>query len=100
LVPKLAALLDPSDSVVHGVRAQPAAVDPPFLLTVEQTGAFEHAQVARDRRRGDLERGREVSDRGLAVGKTFQDASADRIGERRKDGVEGTGFILNHQVKY
>jgi hypothetical protein len=56
--------------------------------------------VARDRRRGDLERGREVADRGFAVGKTFQDASADRIGERRKDSVEGTGSILNHKVKY
>lgn len=55
--------------------------------------------MPRDRRRGDLERGRKVSDGSLATGETLQDAAADRVGQRGEDGVEGAGFILNHQVK-
>jgi hypothetical protein len=99
LLPIFAALFDPPNGVVHRARAQPAAVDPPFLLAVEQAGAFEHAQMPRDRRRGDVERGRQVSDGSLATGETLEDTAADRIGQRGKDGVEGAGLILNHRVK-
>ena len=72
----------------------------PFLVAVEQARALEHPQVARDRRRRHLERGGQISDGSLAAGEALEDTAPDRIGQRREDGVEGAGSILNHRVKY
>jgi hypothetical protein len=100
LLPKLSAVLDPFDGIVHRPRPQPAAVNAPFLLAVKQARALEHAQVPRDRRRGHLKRSGQIADRSLTVREALEDAPANRIGQRGEDGVEGAGSILNHRVKY
>jgi hypothetical protein len=100
LFPELSALLDPCDGLAHRLRAQPAAVDAPFLVAVEQAGPFEDTQVPRDGRRRHLERRGQISDRSLAVREALQDAPPDRIGQSGEDGVERGGSILNHRVKY
>ena len=99
LLPKLAAVLDPFDGFGHRARSQTATMNPPFPVSVEQSRALEHAQVARDRRRRDLERGRQVSDGCLAMSEALEDAAANGVGKRGEDGVERAGLILNHQVK-
>jgi len=99
-LPKLSALLNPFDGIVHRPRAKPAAVDAPFFVTVEQARAFEHPQVARNRRRRHLKRSSQISDRSLAMRQPLENPAADRIGQRGEDGVERAGSILNHRVKY
>ena len=75
-------------------------VDTALLAARQKARALQHAQVTRNGRRRDPERGRQVAHRDLSSRQPFDDAAPDRVGQGRKDYVQGTRRMLNHNVKY
>jgi len=64
---------------------------PAVFMSHHEAGAFEHAQVFRDRGQGHIIRGGQVAHGSFALRQARQNAAAGGIGERGESGVEG-GF--------
>src|SRR5439155_10943514 len=81
-------LADPFGRVPERLRLQPAR--PPLRLTslLEEPRALEHLEVLRDRREAEIERGRQLRDRRLALGESREDGAPRRVGEGREGDAE------------
>jgi hypothetical protein len=71
-------------------------MDAPAFVALEKSRTLEHAEVPRDRRRGNTIRRRQIADRGLAAREPRHDAAPDGVGQGREDFVQGAGTMINH----
>lgn len=67
-----------------------------LLAAFEKARSFEHAQVARNRRRGNAERLGKLSDRGLGASQPLENPPPNRIRQRSENRVERPRSMLNH----
>jgi len=72
----------------------------PIFVTLDQSRAFEHAQMLRHGRKRHVVRRSQVADGGLAESELREDAAAGRVGKSTEGGVEDRDWMLNHMVYY
>lgn len=72
----------------------------PVALAHDEARLLEHAQVPRDGGRGHAEGFGELAHARRSRRQPLEHLAAERVGERREDGVERIGSTINHVVNY
>jgi hypothetical protein len=97
--PELPVVLKPLRSVTEGPSFQSPRTPLRILSARNQSRTLEYFKVLGNRRLAHRERLRQVRYRGFALGKSGQDGSTRRIGQRCERRVKPSGgFVHNHTV--
>ena len=98
-VPASSTLDDPLAGVLQAGGAGADQVLAPVALALNEPGALEHSQMARDGRQGNVKGPGKRCDAALAVPrKMVNDAAAGRVGQGRED-RRNPILMVNHGVK-
>src|SRR3989475_10956454 len=100
VLPQDAVSREPSERRAQRSGVDLASVHAALRFDDEQAGIFEHVQMPRDGRQAHIVRLGELADDCVTAGQLFQNRPANRMGQRRKDGVQvkGDRGSINHLV--
>src|SRR5690242_5089267 len=94
LLPVLAIADEPFGRLSEGIRLEMAETRGRLPAARDQARRLEHAKVLRDGGLGDLERCRQLEDRGIPFREARQDGAAGGVGKGAEDGVE---LVVRHR---
>src|SRR5690349_20948294 len=94
LLPVLAIADEPLRRLPEGIRLEMAQARRRLSAARDQACRLEHTKVLRDGGLGDLERCRQLEDRGIPFREARQDGAPGGVGKGAEDGVE---LVIRHR---
>ena len=91
---------NPSGGIFQRAGNKPAMLHPPLFVAGEEPGVAQHGEVLQNRRKGNVERLRQLRYGCLALCQPGQDGPAGWIRQSGKGSVQRARKIVNHMVNY